>query len=568
MHVGILRHFPDTVVAEHEVVARCVGALDALGWHSTIIDVSPTMSWKSYLEQEASIDVVFDMHFQYPKFSSVPSLGVLWTPLEFMRLWGLGTAWGNQLSHDQLAATGDSRLEELSSLFTGELSPLPRVNHSLPAAHLELIDQVEPGPDLRCVYVGVNWDKRIGRPGRHDQFFRRLDNENVLDIYGPRRLGPVTPWEGYRSYRGELPFDGLGVPRVCRRAGVVLVLSSQEHLTDNISSNRLFEACAAGAVVISDNHKFVRDHLGDDAIYIDFSRGDDEAALHLVEVMKRLRSDPNEVIQRQRASRAAFNDGLGLEVQLEAALLQTAACSGQQVPHGTELWLSEEPTSEFLHGLQQTELAHTDLKIFTPVDLDNASSCLRASGSAQALLFSGRETLSQGIGRRLAGLVGRMERAQAIVGFLGGVVTHSGTSFAPTSVHHNPERGGPLNGMIVRRVDDNLSLSGCVVDHVTSWRVHHAKDLLPTPMARRSAADILSGVVTGTASGQTGIWERSLREEVDVFQAEYTNTGSSLLELAAQASPAERQSVLRLLVAGGPVVRHAVAIRRKWRSRR
>jgi spore maturation protein CgeB len=41
-------------------------------------------------------------------------------------------------------------------------------------------------------------------------------------------------------------------------------------------TNRIFEACVAGAVIITDDNRYTREHFGDNVFYVDINKDEKE----------------------------------------------------------------------------------------------------------------------------------------------------------------------------------------------------------------------------------------------------------------------------------------------------
>lgn len=116
----------------------------------------------------------------------------------------------------------------------------------------------------KLFYCGSNWEGHFRGQNRHVGLFKLLDNEGIVRFYGPEVVpewNNYKPWEGYQSYAGEIPFDGVSLIRKCNECGIVLALSSDMHRRAGAVTNRVYEACAAGCVIISDDNPFMKNIL-------------------------------------------------------------------------------------------------------------------------------------------------------------------------------------------------------------------------------------------------------------------------------------------------------------------
>ena len=161
-------------------------------------------------------------------------------------------------------------------------------------------------------YCGVNWEKMIGLEERHKTFFKMLDcYENV------KFFGPQNGWVGYKNYQGKIPFDGFSLIDEIRKCGVVLALSSDYHYLSGAATNRVYEGCVAGAVIISDTNRFIMQHFGDSVLYIDFDKKHPERMVEQIQNhLKWIKDNPEQALEKARAAQAIFLKYFTLEKQL------------------------------------------------------------------------------------------------------------------------------------------------------------------------------------------------------------------------------------------------------------
>jgi hypothetical protein len=236
----ILKHFYKLKVAEHEVVERLVASTKELGWIPRVVEVDSNFDFKNIQKIEENVDAVLDIHYEYPKFFSAKSIGAFWTPTSFMKEWDLAYVWENQLSHDNVVFTDSGKILKLLKEFRPK-EKFKVLNHSLPGSWVEWINSAERSETPRAFYAGINWNKLSGRKGRNHEFFKLLDDSDTLNLYGPKKISHVVPWQGFKSYRGEIPFDGKSILHRTRESGISLVLSSEQHFNEEMISSRFFE---------------------------------------------------------------------------------------------------------------------------------------------------------------------------------------------------------------------------------------------------------------------------------------------------------------------------------------
>jgi hypothetical protein len=107
----------------------------------------------------------------------------------------------------------------------------------------------------------------------------------------------VRPWEGFTSYRGEIPFDGVSMSKTMRLYGAVLAVSSPAHMKSMTSSSRVFEATAAGVPVISDRNPHVQALFGDTVYYFEGETSSEKAAA-IAARLKEIEDNPEDAAGR------------------------------------------------------------------------------------------------------------------------------------------------------------------------------------------------------------------------------------------------------------------------------
>jgi hypothetical protein len=179
-----------------------------------------------------------------------------------------------------------------------------------------LKSEYKPLEPKKLFYCGTNWDAlRTSKP--YQDCLRMLDETGLMDVYGTESM---KNWH-LKCYKGELPYDGKSLISGIREAGVSLVLHSQEHLDYEVVAGRIFEAAAAGAVIISDRHGFIMREFQDSVLYIDIDKDKKLSAdemfrqiyTHLIWVVEH----PVEAEKLARKAHSIFSAKFTLEDQLE-----------------------------------------------------------------------------------------------------------------------------------------------------------------------------------------------------------------------------------------------------------
>ncbi|MCW9035111.1 MAG: glycosyltransferase [Rhodospirillales bacterium] len=248
-------------------------------------------------------DFVLSLSHQDAKLFGVPTYGVLTAPVN----------WYNQcprfirniLSYDgilTLSPFSAAKLEGLCSAFGKDIK----------VGFYGNTCAIEPGianvKDPHLIYLGTNWDGH-----RFGDIFSKLSERSYFEVYGPEDKWPHI---SDQSRKGGLPFDGVSVLNAYRNAGVGLCLHLADFTSSGMPSNRIFEITAAGAVVISDENPFVREHYGDSILYVDTSQSTDSIVDQIDAHMKWVKFHPDEALVMAKQSKQVFDEKLSLDVLL------------------------------------------------------------------------------------------------------------------------------------------------------------------------------------------------------------------------------------------------------------
>lgn len=317
--------WPEIRNAEYEVLQRLAIAASNVGATMIAVDNDGRPLWAnrpmsldmSKPINPAGVNFMISLHFESPRLIDVYSYYALWQPLDFYFQFGYEASLQKMLSHnDCLSCLSDSADAHARTTFgaRGDLNPapFPTLFHNSPQPYREprIDDQA------RLFYIGINWERLGKQKGRHAGVFEILDDHELLDIYGPRKFLGVAPWDGFRSYRGELPFDGKSTLTAINRAGICLALSSEAHKRSGLMSNRLFEGLAAGAAVIVDSNRFAKTHFADVVYFIDDNGSEDDVAFQIKTVVEDIRRNPGEANERVRRGQALLAEKFSLEGSL------------------------------------------------------------------------------------------------------------------------------------------------------------------------------------------------------------------------------------------------------------
>jgi len=127
----------------------------------------------------------------------------------------------------------------------------------------------QPNP-VNLMYCGDKYFENIrSESDKYKALWKALDETGYFFVYGTKHA-----WENLTSYQGRLPADGKSFVHAINEHGIYLVLHDEKHLKEGVPSGRIFEGAAASAVIICDNHPFIKREFKDSVLYIDETRDD------------------------------------------------------------------------------------------------------------------------------------------------------------------------------------------------------------------------------------------------------------------------------------------------------
>lgn len=316
---GVVRLWPGVKNAEVEVIARLKRAAQILGL--SCVEISPEgerVDSPGVKVTQEELDFVIHLHFETPKTYDIFSFVALWNPLRYYYEYREGEYRRfsqNLLSHDDFLSCdspgADDHVRRMIGNDPCRLPPSFTIFHSL----AEPILPPSLG-DMKLFYVGINWERLRGEKSRNQELLDLLDKSGRLRIYGPHRFLGVDVWSGYKSYVGEIPFDGVSIVKEIAAAGISLVLSSEAHKESGLMSNRLFESLAAGAIIICDENTFARKHFGDTLFYIDATDSAEITHQKIREHLRWIETHKEEAVKLARKAQAIFLKNFTLDRSL------------------------------------------------------------------------------------------------------------------------------------------------------------------------------------------------------------------------------------------------------------
>ena len=328
-HIGVYDTWPNINNAEKEILFRILHACNIISVgvivitnDGTITDLSNisdnnfTMLKKLNLNQvpKKYIKFVLSMHYASPKTTHHMTLHALWNPLNFMNNHDVH----NLKSFDGYLSCQSQLIDNFKNSITNK--PIIGIlNHTL---SLPLHNVLCNFDNLKCFYVGINWERlnTNHKPFRQNvlNLLKKLEPFAIVSIYGPKLFSNVNVWEGFTSYKHEIPFDGISTINEIKKCGACLVLSSSSHIEFEIASNRLFEGLAAGVPLICDNNPFIKKWFGDNVFYIDIN--DENCYKQIIEHVRFIKNNNEIVIEMLKQCRHIFLNNFVMHEQLQKIL--------------------------------------------------------------------------------------------------------------------------------------------------------------------------------------------------------------------------------------------------------
>lgn len=319
---AVVKPWPDIQAAEDEVIARLKVAANLLDLSCLVITPEGEIIGSGEGERISArnCDFVINLHFDKPKNYEVFSFVALWNPLEFYHVWGYNRVSRHLLTHDDFLSCGspwaDDQVRRMISGKSTHLAPQFNLYHSVAEPILK-----PAAKSFKLFYAGINWERLGKGPSRHQELLKKLDGGRQLRIFGPKLFQGVDVWEGYKSYQGQVPFDGVSMIREIAQCGASLVLSSEAHKQSEMMSNRLFESLAAGALVICDENPFARRYFGDTLLYIDSRESVEAQSKAVMKYLRWANDHPKEACKLASEAQNIFLADFKLEKSLSQIYL-------------------------------------------------------------------------------------------------------------------------------------------------------------------------------------------------------------------------------------------------------
>lgn len=327
VNIGVINPWPGDISAEYEVIERLKKAGADIGINCTLLDdygfaLNERQEKTNDIVDSKKIDFVITTHYETHKSMDSFYYHTLWNPPEIpLNLdYYYDRVTNNYIMNDDyLIYDSGGMTNHLKTMLTRKrrtLEGASMLTASCPGSSMLKPNLTEP----MMFYCGMNWEKIIHNKNRHEGLFKLLDSTEKIRFFGPEKVeawGGVQPWKGYKCYKGSVPFDGHSILKEINNCGVCLVLSSDIHRRAGAVTNRAYEACAAGAVMISDNNEFMLRWFKDAALFIDYNTNNPKDTFNqIMEKYNWILSHKDEARKIAKHAQEIFQEIFALDKQL------------------------------------------------------------------------------------------------------------------------------------------------------------------------------------------------------------------------------------------------------------
>ena len=320
---GIINPWPGDQSAESEVLTRMRRAANENNIECVMLDNfghildNQQKTTKRYIDAR-SVDFIITTHYETPKLLDAFYYHTVWNPPEIPLNLDYYT---DRVANQYLMNDDGSMYNHIRSMLMNKPRDLEGASMLTASFPMSAILQPKIKKEPKMFYCGMNWEKVVHNSNRHEGLFKLLDKTKKIKFYGPEKVeawGGLRPWEGYSCYQHSIPFDGFSILNEINECGICLVLSSDIHRRAGAATNRTYEACAAGAVIISDENKFMLRHFKDAALFIDYNKENPEDTYkQIMEKYEWIITHPLEAQLLAEKAQKIFKEKFTLDVQLE-----------------------------------------------------------------------------------------------------------------------------------------------------------------------------------------------------------------------------------------------------------
>lgn len=324
---GVIYTWPGSISAESELMERIKRAATDVGVKIYWLSDSGNILNDKQLETDQyatgeELQFLITLHYEDNKALDTYYYHVLWNPPEIP----LGTDYYDGKVVDNYLMNDDYLIYDAGGMSNHLKSILINKPRNIDEASCfvgSFPGSVVKQPHLenpKLFYCGMNWEKVLNKSNRHEGLFKLLDETDKVCFYGPEEVeawGGIRPWEGYNCYKGEIPFDGFSILDEINKCGICLAISSDIHRRAGAVTNRAYEACAAGAVIISDNNEFMEKYFKDAVLFINYNKNNPQDTFNqIMEKYQWIVEHPAEALEMAKRSQKIFLENFTMDHQL------------------------------------------------------------------------------------------------------------------------------------------------------------------------------------------------------------------------------------------------------------
>ena len=186
---------------------------------------------------------------------------------------------------------------------------------------------VKPSTEiLKPVIIGALWgcnrnSLRVGLA------LKKLANRSLLEGYGHEyALGFLgDAYKGkIESFDPTIPVDEA-MEKMYRHYGVSLTIHTLEHYMEGLPTSRAMEAVAAGAIVISDDHPFLKKHFDGTMLFINALTDSEKIYSQISEHITWIQNNKEEAINKARIAHQIFVQHFTLEENMKKIIQEIDA---------------------------------------------------------------------------------------------------------------------------------------------------------------------------------------------------------------------------------------------------
>ncbi len=325
MKIAFMDVFQQGNNAEKETTVRLKYCFEKQGHKFFVIDKNGIVIDNSLYKGQHIENTDIEVFYTFNHFENIPVLPnkkaifFHWSPSGFLPPFWLPIYISNMNCYDDVFGgyeSEDAYMDVVSANM--ENASLIPIGSSVPLDFC-----IKPNrKNNKLFYVGINLEKKLGKQ-RFGELFRLLDNKDKISFYGPNSVFGITGcWDSYKNYKGSIPFDGKTIINKINECGICLALNSPTHNDAGTVSNRIYEAAAAGAIIISDDNNYVRKYFGDSVFYVDISKNENELCSDILNILLWIDEHPNDAYTMALQAQKVFKQKLNLDNMVSQVVCQ------------------------------------------------------------------------------------------------------------------------------------------------------------------------------------------------------------------------------------------------------